>query len=306
MTKWNLSKDTELHSAETITALKDFCFWTAGPLIIFLSLNFLSLLLTVFLAFTNEIKLSNINFIQGFYLPQLTLVLIFSIFIPYLVYKMLKPSFHYNLSFFFLGSAAFMQGVILLYLLQAFSNIGQPQIQGPEFLWAYAVLFLFLYFIFMILSSVFENFKEAKKETKPKDKTKIGIMIISSLIFIACLIFVVQFDYQLIREGALLGTAYAFLPSLLFLYAFYKLLFKSKVTGRQFVYLPASVFICMTGAMVITVILITAAGALLPLDHAPYSYYTLTNMTRWVICNAISCFLYIATIKQISKGVKKS
>ncbi|MCL2550337.1 MAG: hypothetical protein FWE78_05375 [Methanimicrococcus sp.] len=284
------------NSAETKAAFKDFCFWTAGPLIIFLFLDFLSFLLTVFLALINEINFSDTDFIQGFFLPQLILVLIFSILIPYLVYKMLKPVFHYNLSFFFHGSVAFTQGVMILYIILAYATFDRNW-PTSKFLWAYAVLFMFLYFVFMNLSSVIRNFKEAKKETELKDMAKLGITIISGLIFIACLLFVVSFDYQFISEYFIHDFIYFFLPPIIFL-LFYKLLFKKEIIGRNFVYLPISIFI-------VNLINITILLSIVILFPFTVMTFTDSNIIGRVTFTIISGFFYIGILKLMSKLYQK-
>jgi len=258
-------------------------------------------MLTAFLITTNEIKISDVNFIEGFFLLQIIVFLFFSIFIPYIAYKILKSTFNYNLSFFFQSSVTFTQGVMILYVIFAYATYDM-NFPTSEFLWAYAVLFMFLYFVFMNLLSVIRNFKEAKEETKLKDTTKIGMVIISGLIFIVCLIFIVLYDYQFIKEIPIFELISLFLIPFVFLYGFYKLLFKKEITGRNFAYLPVSIFIINIVNILNGFMIITAADFLLHFDFVMFPQY---NIIFNVISSSISCFLYIGTLKLMSSKSSK-
>jgi len=147
MIQWNLLKDSET------TAFKDFCFWTLIPLIIFIFFGFYSIVLTIHSVLMNEIKILDID--SSFLLPRiiaiLTVALLFSIFVPYIAYKLSKTAFNYDLSLFFQSSVAFMQGMMILYIMYTWMNLDRNYPMS-KFLWIYAVLFMLLYFVLMNLS----------------------------------------------------------------------------------------------------------------------------------------------------------
>jgi len=290
MIKWNLLKDAE-HSTETKTAFIDFCFWTLIPLIFLIFFGFVRFF---FIILEDGMALSNL--LDDKLLKLMTLILIFSICLPYIVYKILKLTFNYNLNFFFHSSVTFTQGVMVLYIILAYATFDRNW-PTSKFLLGYAVLFMFLYFIFMNLSSVIRNFKEAKKETELKDMAKLGITIISGLIFIACLLFVVSFDYQFISEYFIHDFIYFFLPPIIFL-LFYKLLFKKEITGRNFVYLPISIFI----VNLINIIILLSIVILFPFIVMTF---TDSNIIGRVTFTIISGFFYIGILKLMSKLYQK-
>jgi len=110
--------------------------------------------------------------------------------------------------------------------------------------------------------------------------TKLGTMIISGLLFIACLILVAQLDYTFIMDVLISIVKDFFLTQLVFLYIFYKFMFKKEITGRQFVYLPASILIINVSTMSLMIISI-----LLSFDLTTSSY--LANYVRVMIRTTI-------------------